>query len=148
LLPYTFQGPKASDTSVASAPPCWHQMPTYTSVKTGRLLQKFIHVRGRPMNKQMYGQAGRWANTHTPACTCSMVISQGYVFPLEEEKEARIHSLCNTLNPHKPACSQSCFWLKSCTFTVPLTIPCQYHNLKTPLSWAAVGNYTSVPVKS
>lgn len=70
--------------------------------------------------------------THTPACTCSMVISQGFVFPLQEEKVARIHSLCNILNPHKPACSQSYFWLNSCTLTVPLTIPCQYHKLKNP----------------
>ena len=65
MLPCTFQGPKASDTSVASAPPCWHQMPTHTSVKTGQLLQKIIHVGCRPMDKQMYGQAGRWANTYT-----------------------------------------------------------------------------------
>jgi hypothetical protein len=31
---------------------------------------------------------GRMADRQTH--TCSMVISQGYVFPLEEEKEARI----------------------------------------------------------
>lgn len=67
--------------------------------------------------------------THTPARIRSMVISQGYVLPLDEEKGARIHSLCNTLNPHKPACGQSCLWLNSCTLTVPLTIPCQYHKL-------------------
>jgi len=40
-------------------------MPTYTSVKTGQLLQKFIHVRGGPVDKHVCGKAGRWANTHT-----------------------------------------------------------------------------------
>jgi len=40
-------------------------MPTYTSVKIGQLFQKLIHVRGGPTDKQLYGKAGRWANTHT-----------------------------------------------------------------------------------
>jgi len=37
----------------------------HTPVKTGQLLQKFIQVRGGPMDKQMNGQVGRWANTQT-----------------------------------------------------------------------------------